>query len=85
MGSGNKDLCSLIGGLNLKNIHLDTLCGLEGLTLDLLTLGKKRICFTKVDAHVAADIALDRTGDNLLLLAEILVVDYPALFLTDFL
>ena len=85
MCSGNKDTRSLRCILYLKNIHFDSLSRLEGLTLHLLILSKDCICLAKIYAYIMSYHTLYNAGNNLFLIAVILVKQNFSLFLTDFL
>ena len=85
MGTGHQDLRSFRRILDLHNVQLDALCGLEHLAFYLLVLRQHGVRLAQVDADVLPDIALNDTGHDILLFLKILVVDDLPLLLADLL
>ena len=85
MCSANKDSWAFGCILYLKNIYFYALCRFKFFTFYLLRFIEHRICLSKVDADISANITLNNTCYNIFLLLKELIVNNASLFLADFL
>ena len=74
MGTGYGDLRSLRSVLNFENVNLYTLAGTERLAANLLGLDQKRVHLAEIQRNRGSVDSLNNAGNNLMLLAGILIV-----------